>query len=244
VIDIKDIYDKYIADKNELNRQKRYVGKEQWFHASSSGMCMRKHYFQHVAKVKPNPIDANTMRLFRIGDMVHEDIQDALTEYAQLNGSKIYIETEIRLPEVNVRGFLDVLIADDGALYDIKTCNSRKWSKLFGYKYKDPNPSINYHLQLGTYAWWYEKEHNTKLKKLALFYYNKDTSRVREYPVDLAFIEEAKVYWRDLNNKFKKGNPPIELGIAPMYSWECNIKYCNFYRVCGGGLKGEGESTL
>ena len=47
-----------------------------------------------------------------------------------------------------------------------------------------------------------------------------------------------------LNDKFKKGNPPIELGVAPMYSWECNPKYCNFYQVCGGGLKGEGESEL
>ena len=34
------------------------------------------------------------MRLFRMGDMVHEDIQDALTEYAQLNGAKIYIERD------------------------------------------------------------------------------------------------------------------------------------------------------
>jgi CRISPR/Cas system-associated exonuclease Cas4 (RecB family) len=244
VIDIKEVYDKYIADKNEANRQKIYVGNEKWFHASSAGMCMRKHYFKNVAGVKPSPIDDNTMRLFRMGDMVHEDIQDALTEYAQLNGAKIYIEKEIQLPEVNVRGFLDVLIADDGALYDIKTCNSRKWSKLFGYKYKEPNASLGYHLQLGTYAWWYEKETNTRLKKLALFFYNKDTSRVRELSVDLSFIEEAKAYWKDLNKRFKKGNPAIEIGVAPMYSWECNKLYCNFWKVCGGGLKGEGEIQL
>ena len=153
MIDIKEVYDKYIADKNEANRVKRYVNKEQWFHASSSGMCMRKHYFKNVAGVEPSPVDDNTMRLFRLGDLVHTDIQDALTEYAQLNGAKIYIEKEIQLPDVNVRGFLDVLIADDGALYDIKTCNSRKWSMLFGYKYKkgsapltDPQLSNEYNL--------------------------------------------------------------------------------------------------
>ena len=50
----------------------------------------------------------------------------------------------------------------------------------------------------------------------------------------------AKEYWRDVKSKFKKGNPPIELGIAPVYKWECNIKYCNFYEVCGGGLKEKG----
>ena len=125
---------------------------------------MRKHYFQHVAKVKPTGIDKNTLRLFRLGDVVHEDIQDALGEYAQENGTQIFIEKEIRIPEVNVRGFLDIIVVDDDALYDIKTCNSFKWSKLFG-RFPDKNPSINYYLQLGTYAWWYENTYNKKNEK-------------------------------------------------------------------------------
>jgi len=242
VIDIIGIYNEYIAKTNNLHQKKRYDGHEKWFHASASGMCMRKHYFQHVAKVEPKPIDEDTLRLFRLGDLVHTDIQDALGEYAQNNGTQIFIEREIQLPEVNVRGFLDVIIADDNALYDIKTCNSFKWKKLFG-RYPDPNPSTNYYLQLGTYAWWYEEEYKNRIKKLALVYYNKDTSKMREYVVDVQYIEEAKNYWNDLNKRFEKGNPAIELGIAPAYSWECNPKYCGFYKVCGG-LKSEGESKL
>ena len=129
MIDIIGIYDEYIANTNNLHQKKRYDGHKKWFHASSSGMCMRKHYFQHIAKVEPKPIDKNTLRLFRLGDLVHEDIQDALGEYAQNNGTQIFIEKEIQLPEVNVRGFLDIIVADDNALYDIKTCNSFKWKK-------------------------------------------------------------------------------------------------------------------
>ena len=53
MIDIKEVYDKYILEKNEANRVKRYVGNEKWFHASSAGMCMRKHYFQSVEKLEP-----------------------------------------------------------------------------------------------------------------------------------------------------------------------------------------------
>tara|TARA_R100000008_G_C3584183_1_gene170862 strand:+ start:2508 stop:3239 length:732 start_codon:yes stop_codon:yes gene_type:complete len=243
VIDIIGIYNDYIADTNNLHQKKRYDGHEKWFHASSSGMCMRKHYFQHIAKVKPKAIDRDTLRLFRLGDLVHEDIQDALGEYAQNNGTQIFIEKEIQLPEVNVRGFLDIIVADDNALYDIKTCNSFKWKKLFG-RYPDPAPSVNYFLQLGTYAWWYENEYSQRIKKLALIYYNKDTSAMREMSVDVQYIEEAKNYWVDLNKRFKKGNPAIELGVAPMYSWECNPKYCGFFEVCGGGLKSEGDSDL
>ena len=95
MIDIIGIYDEYIANTNNLHQKKRYDGHKKWFHASSSGMCMRKHYFQHVAKVKPKPIDKNTLRLFRLGDLVHEDMQDALGEYAQNNGTQIFIEKEI-----------------------------------------------------------------------------------------------------------------------------------------------------
>ena len=243
MIDIIGIYNEYIANRNKLHQKKRYDGHEKWFHASSSGMCMRKHYFQHVAKVSPKPIDKDTLRLFRLGDLVHGDIQDALGEYAQNNGTQIFIEKEIQLPKVNVRGFLDIIVADDNALYDIKTCNSFKWKKLFG-RYPDPAPSTNYYLQLGTYAWWYEEAYSKRIKKLALIYYQKDTSAMREYPVDIQYIEEAKNYWADLNKRFKKGNPAIELGVAPAYAWECNPKYCGFFEVCGGGLKSEGDNKL
>ena len=243
VINIIDIYDKYIAKVNSSHQKKRYSEHKEWYHASSSGMCMRKHYFQHVAKVKPSEIDKNTLRLFRLGDVVHQDIQGALGEYAQENGTQIFIEKEIKIPEVNVRGFLDIIVVDDDALYDIKTCNSFKWSKLFG-RFPDNNPSINYYLQLGTYAWWYENTYNKKMKKLALIYYNKDTSRMREKSVSVEYINEAKNYWYSLKERFKVGNPSIELGVAQAYSWECNPKYCGFYKVCGGGLKKEKESEL
>ena len=201
---------------------------------------MRKHYFQHVAGVKPKEVDDDTLRLFRMGDLVHEDIQDALRDFAETNGSKILIEREIRIPEVNVRGFLDIIIIDDNALYDIKTCNAWKWKGLFGRK-PDLNQPINYNLQLGTYGWWYEIESGKRLEKLALLYYNKDNSRVREKVISTSYVDKAKEYWRDVNARFEKGNPPIELGVAPVYKWECNPKYCNFYEICGGGLKLKGD---
>ena len=239
MLNIEDIYHKWLRKRNSTHQKKRYDGYEQWFHASSSGMCMRKHYFQHVAGVKPEEVGDDTLRLFRLGDVVHSDIQEALIEHASLYGSQIMIEREIRLPDVNVRGFLDIIIVEDQALYDIKTCNSWKWKTLFG-RTPDPNPADNYNLQLGTYGWWYEEEYGNKLKKLALLYYNKDNSRMREKRIRTSYIDKAKEYWHDVNKRFKKGNPPIELGVAPAYKWECNPKYCNFYQVCGGGYKEKG----
>ena len=185
MIIIEKIYKNWLKKKNTLHFKNRYQGHEKWFHASSSGMCMRKHYFQHVAEVKPKEVDDDTLKLFRLGDLVHEDIQEALTDYALTTGSQLLIEREIQLPEVNVRGFLDVLLIDDGALVDIKTCNAWKWKMLFG-RNPDPNPADNYNLQLGTYGWWYEEESGNKLNKLSLLYYNKDNSRMKEKVVSVA----------------------------------------------------------
>jgi|TARA_Y100001973_G_C5188820_1_gene329577 hypothetical protein len=240
MLNIEKIYHQWLRKGNEAHRKKRYEGHEKWFHASSSGMCMRKHYFQHVANVEPREIGDDTLRLFRLGDLVHEDIQDALRDYADSNGSQIMIEKEIRLPDVNVRGFFDVIIVEDNALYDIKTCNAWKWRTLFG-RNPDPHAAENYNLQLGTYGWWYEKEYGNKLKKLALLYYNKDNSRMREKVIPVSYIKRAQEYWYDVNERFETGNPPIELGTAPVYKWECNPKYCNFYQVCGGGYKEKGD---
>ena len=239
MINIEKIYKDWLKARNTLHFKKRYQGHEKWFHASSSGMCLRKHYFQHVAEVEPKEVDEETLKLFRLGDLVHEDIQQALTDYALANGSQILIEKEIRLPEVNVRGFLDMLLIDDGALVDIKTCNAWKWKNLFG-RNPDPNPATNYYLQLGTYGWWYEEDSGNKLKNLALQYYTKDNSRMREKVIPVSYINKAKEYWRNVNKIFETGNPPIELGVAPAYKWECNPKYCKFYQVCGGGYKEKG----
>ncbi|BCV02672.1 MAG: hypothetical protein CM15mV56_070 [uncultured marine virus] len=167
MLNIQKIYEDWLRKGNDLHQKKRYQGKEKWFHASSAGMCVRKHYFQHVADVQPKPVDDDTMRLFRLGDLVHEDIQNALKDYARINGSQIMIEREIQLPDVNVRGFLDVIIVEDNALYDIKTCNAWKWKNLFG-RNPDPNPAVNYNIQLGTYGWWFEEHTGNKLKETSV----------------------------------------------------------------------------
>lgn len=246
MLDLVEIYDNYLLNNNKLHQKKRYDGKEKWFHASSSGMCARKHYFQHIAGVKPKQVGSDTMRLFRLGDLIHNDIQDALRKYAEKNGSRIYIEREIRLPDVNVRGFLDIIVIEDGILYDIKTCNAWKWKTLFG-RYPNPNPTTNYQTQLGTYGWWYENDSGEKLKKMTLLFYNKDTSKMRDLDVSTSYIRTAQDYWHDVNERYKKGNPPIELGIAPVYKWECkwSTGICGFYEVCGGGLdKEKGDNNL
>ena len=173
-IDIEGIYREYLDSKQEENRKERYEGNEHWYHASGSGSCSRKLYFESVEQIKPtNAFDTKTKRLLRLGSVIHEDIQSSLTRTRTLNGTssisssisskekenknkekeiEFHVEGEVAIDELNVRGFYDVVAKDEKVyLYDIKTCSGWAWQMKFGRK-KQVNPSIHYELQLGTYG--------------------------------------------------------------------------------------------
>ena len=235
---VTQIYDDYVAHLN-AEKSKRYDGQEEWFHSSSAGMCARKHYYSSVEKVQTDDISPDTLRLFRLGDVLHKDIQDACQWYASNNGARIFIEKELYIHDLNVRGFIDLVMVDDGVLYDIKSCNYWKWRTIFGKKYYDPDSVKNYMMQTATYAHWYNIYYvhdYPKIKSMALLFYNKNDSKMKELKVSMSMIGEAVEYWERVNESVKEGAPPIELGFAPVQKWECNDKYCSYFEACGGGL--------
>ena len=205
-------------------------------------MCLRKHYFGSALKAEETPRGADTYRLFRLGEIVHTDIQNAVTAYAQQNGLPIFIENELRIEELNVRGFIDLGFLQDGILYDIKTCNAWRWKLMFGRNANPKEVSKNYALQLGTYGLWFKRKYGY-LEGLILVFYNKDNSRMREYVLDLDCIDEAEEYWTNAHKSIKESiennkPPTLQLGVTPAEEWECNVNYCQFFNVCGGGIKG------
>ena len=81
-VDIEGIYKDYISKKNEENKQKRYIGKEEYYHASSTGSCSRKIWFESIQKATPtDEPDKRSQRLLRLGTIVHDDLQNALLQY-------------------------------------------------------------------------------------------------------------------------------------------------------------------
>jgi len=234
---VQDIYDSYIADLNHKKMSSRYAGQEQWFHSSGSGKCIRKHYLDTILQVPledRDPIPKTTYRLFRLGDLMHEDIQTAVTLHAQQEGLPIYIEKELFLEDLMVRGFIDLAFVDKDILYDIKTMNSRSWSMTFGTKYGKGISKFN-QMQLGTYGLWYQREYKT-LKGLSLVFYNKDTSVMREVELSLDVVDDAQEYWEKVK-RMTSGDkpPPIAMRSSPVEDWECS--YCNLIEACGGGVK-------
>ena len=97
---------------------------------------------------------------------------------------EFHVEGEVQIKELNVRGFYDVVAKDNTSpeqpiyLYDIKTCNHRKF-KTISSDLNRFNEPINYYLQLATYGYWYEQTSKERLNKMSLLFYNKDNSDMK-----------------------------------------------------------------
>ena len=253
--DIEGIYNQYLDEKQEQNRLERYEGNEHWYHASGAGSCSRKLYYESVEKLKPTiQFDERTKRLLRLGTAIHDDIQNSLTRAhfnrdnnrdnikltdieKEINNKEkdidFKVEGEIRIDELNVRGFYDVVAKHNVPekkvyLYDIKTCGGWSWKMKFG-RNKTLNPSIHYELQLGTYGYALQKEFG-QLDGMFLYYYNKDDSQMRAVEVPLSFVSRAYLFWRNINDEHKQGLPEFRTGISPVQKWQCN--YCQFLDHC------------
>ena len=241
-VDIIAHYDEYIQKENNKNRQERYDGKEHWYHASGAGSCSRKLYYESVMKAEPtNPINPDALRLMRLGTIVHDDIQRSLTMYSndvnkeiesnkeKESKLKFHVEEEITIPNLNVRGFYDVVSeSDEVYLFDIKTCASYSWKMKFGRK-RQFDPSIHYELQLGTYGYAVQEKFG-RLDGMYLWFYNKDNSKTRPVEIPLTYVSRAYLYWKNIKDEHKMGLPQFRKGVSPVQPWNC--KYCQFLDLC------------
>ena len=93
--DIQIIYNEFIKSQSDNKRQEmldKYPKDGISYRASSSGMCSRKLYYESVMRLEPTEkIEDKVMRVFRLGDLVHTDIQQALVEEAERKEPKVTI---------------------------------------------------------------------------------------------------------------------------------------------------------
>jgi CRISPR/Cas system-associated exonuclease Cas4 (RecB family) len=249
---IGEIYSHFLRKENEKNTKERYVGKEHFYHASGTGTCSRKLYFQSVDKAQPSNLPNNaSMRKMRLGTLVHEDVQKSLLLYNNIynniiNNSnnrniKENIETkndsptvyktegEVMIEELSVRGFYDIV--EDGSsglnLYDIKTAADYSFRKVFN----TDKPYVMQHqeLQLATYGYALKEEYG-RLDGMYLLYYNKNTSIMKYKQVPLSMLSSAYMFWANIKKQHSVGLPNFEDGVSPVMKWECD--YCDFKDHC------------
>ena len=68
-----------MLEKNHKEYREKNPKTDSKYRASSSGMCARKIYFESIEKAEPtNPADSKSMRIMRLGEVVHKDVQGML----------------------------------------------------------------------------------------------------------------------------------------------------------------------
>ena len=239
MIDLGEILHKYLI-KLESKRERE----EGVFHASGAGSCYRKQLYSYY-NYPQDEKDMKSYRILDLGTVVHKRFQDAIEDYINYNDKefKIFSEDDINIPSLNLVGRYDVgALSQDNEFYlwDIKTAAAYKWTTKFGLKKnRKPMSDINYKLQLGTYATGIRHKYKPEKLYMYLYWYNKNTSQVREQIVAPEWEEKACEYWLDLNDILSTYNegfedaevlmPGISQGV-PFQDWECN--YCQFNSIC------------
>ena len=224
----------------------------------------KHYFATHPEIPKTDESDMIGQRVMRLGTLFHNDMEIALNWYKEKksltnrketinkliynntntssnstielidNIELVDTEGEIILPDLNVRGFYDVVFkmkTGEVFLYDFKTIRAYGYKLKFGRLENRKVDKVPTHeVQLATYGLGVKEKYG-RLDGMFLFYFNKDSAMCKEKEVNLEFMDVAKDYWREVN-ELTQGSvpPPVREDESPLQSWECN--YCNYATYC------------
>ena len=237
---IVSVYDTYLKAKDEEEERIQTT-----YYASGAGLCIKKHLFGVLDSVEKEPPDTTSLRLFRLGDLLHLDLQQALeeSEWCQVENYTVEHEVRIEIPEYNVSGRIDTLLTreterdTEAIIIDWKTANEWSFKKMA----KDPMQYERYMLQVATYAMGIAHEYDSI--GMLILAYNKNRSQVEVIPVPEEMIDKADAYWNAVLSNiallgeqytFNEVNDMVPGGTdgAPVHKWECKKKYCPVWEYC------------
>ena len=238
-----ETYNEYLKEINGYEQKKRLKDNPDRLSASGAGMCHRKHYY-NINKGEKKPISEDSLRILRLGSVMGEEFRKAIDNVALDDTNlSIYQETLLSSDSLMVRGHCDLLLVENGIgkMYDWKTCNSFKFKHIENGNHK----SENYELQVGTYCIMaLEMGLCKEINHMAILYYSKHDSKMREYVIQEDAIDRAREYWKSVYLNIRKASEPLMIdiefkeGIAPVYKWECG-RYCDYSRICPSPLNKE-----
>jgi len=230
----------------ESNRLERYEGNEEWFGASSVGMCVKKNFYKRFRVVEePRMITDNL--IIHTGNEIHEIIQDAVIAEYGIEGA--IAEVELSDETFGIRGFADIILTDNNppVIIDIKTTAAFSFRLMFGRDKKEP-PKPTHCMQVATYGYMYAKPHDLNEYndiELKILYINRDSGKYKWVDIPTAWIDDALNYFASLERwateitdpeKLNLLVPDMTLNVPAMPSWECKSSsgkiYCPYYGYC------------
>jgi CRISPR/Cas system-associated exonuclease Cas4 (RecB family) len=133
-----------LEDVNEKDRKHKEKPRSGKFNPGLFGRCYRLQYYNRKDEVKSNPPDTKTLLTFRLGTMIHEDIQSLLPAEG----------VEVEVTKDDIHGFVDYVGKD--YVVDFKSAGTWAFKKVTGAKYSPEENMVNL-LQVVAYGVLLEK---------------------------------------------------------------------------------------
>lgn len=209
---MEDIVDAHIADINE-DRQS-----DGCFHPSSMWSCSRQAVMSARGEKQTNPPNKQTLRVFRVGSLLHLEFQAALTARY---GDKFVPEFEITGDTLSGHG--DGYVAgDDVVVYELKTIRSLS-------KVRKTGPQDSHIKQAATYAVALKRQ-GFNVTEVRIVYFEKTNLDIQE------FVVPYKPEWEQMvDDRIAELKPymtqPDEHPACDGPKWL--YPYCSFYPSCG-----------
>ncbi len=214
-LNVGDIIDEYLTDEMRPKKLGAYF-------PSEIGMCIRRSYYSYNI---PKPTEASALRIFAMGNNVHEFITKALKASERLETVEeekpIRIEYSDKDTSFAVYGRIDDFVVTKGG----KTIIIEAKSSGDVHKVNEPDPK--HIMQITLYLAAQKADYGI------LVYADKKNLDIRQFRVDY----DSGVYQK-IVNRFKdldyhlrnKKLPPAEYYFDDKTVWQC--KYCPYYSEC------------
>lgn len=191
---------------------------------SSLGQCYRRQYWSRANETPSNPLDARTLRVFAMGNMVEKFvITNLLNRYPDW-------KTQTEVNKDDIHGFADIVSPDE--VMDVKSQHSRKfwWNTKEMKAGKDIKDMFypNW-MQVMTYAWALGKP------KARLIYVSKDDLCIQEYSLDCDSFWQGEIDMELTKVRYYYDNKTTPPALPRLYGGEETKKeceYCQFKDKC------------
>jgi hypothetical protein len=171
-----------------------------------------------------NPLDARTLRVFAMGNLVEKFVVDnLLTRYPDW-------KTQVEITHEDIHGFADIVTPDE--VCDVKSQHSKKfWYNTNEMKAGKDIKDMFYNnwLQVMTYAWL------LNLPKGRLIFVSKDDLCIQEYSLELDTYWKGEIDTELTRIRYYHQNKTIPPAQPKLYGGEETKKeceYCQFKTKC------------
>lgn len=211
---LKELIDQFYLDKQEDREQNH-------FYITDAGKCARAVFFK-FKNMPREKMEARMLRLFDHGDYIQMQILNSLFSLGIVRASEVQIP-----PQALISGRADAIITLNNELYvvDFKSMNSMIFRKLEAPKEENIN-------QIQLYM------HYFQIPKGILLYMSKDTSELKDFPVqyNVDLVQGLLKGLEDLDKKIKTNVIPEQM---PDFPRNKQCVYCQFKDICVSAGKNE-----